>query len=262
MEDVQSHAPLVALNIDRVGVRELRLPLLVRDRTKGTQQTVASVDLGVDLPSAFKGTHMSRFVETLEEWNAEISYQSVRRLLLDIKQRLEARRAYARFCFPYFIKKSAPASGIPALVSYQCRLTGELDDEGQHFCLEVDVPVMTVCPCSKAISDEGAHSQRAMVRMNLRMKVFSWLEDFIDIAEASGSSAVYTLLKREDEKFVTEQAFAHPTFVEDVVRNVAQRLSEHGQVEWFSVEVESMESIHNHNAFARIERHMSDNTPA
>ena len=258
MEDVQSHAPLVALNIDRVGVRELRLPLLVRDRTKGTQQTVASVDLGVDLPSAFKGTHMSRFVETLEEWNAEISYQSVRRLLLDIKQRLEARRAYARFCFPYFIKKSAPASGIPALVSYQCRLTGELDDEGQHFCLEVDVPVMTVCPCSKAISDEGAHSQRAMVRMNLRMKVFSWLEDFIDIAEASGSSAVYTLLKREDEKFVTEQAFAHPTFVEDVVRNVAQRLSEHGQVEWFSVEVESMESIHNHNAFARIERYMKD----
>ena len=256
MEDVQSHAPLVALNIDRVGVRELRLPLLVRDRTKGTQQTVASVDLGVDLPSAFKGTHMSRFVETLEEWNAEISYQSVRRLLLDIKQRLEARRAYARFCFPYFIKKSAPASGIPALVSYQCRLTGELDDEGQHFCLEVDVPVMTVCPCSKAISDEGAHSQRAMVRMSLRMKVFSWLEDFIDIAEASGSSAVYTLLKREDEKFVTEHAFAHPTFVEDVVRNVAQRLSEHGQVEWFSVEVESMESIHNHNAFARIERNM------
>jgi GTP cyclohydrolase I len=258
MEDVQSHAPLVALNIDRVGVRELRLPLLVRDRTKGTQQTVASVDLGVDLPSAFKGTHMSRFVETLEEWNAEISYQSVRRLLLDIKQRLEARRAYARFCFPYFIKKSAPASGIPALISYQCRLTGELDDEGQHFCLEVDVPVMTVCPCSKAISDEGAHSQRAMVRMSLRMKVFSWLEDFIDIAEASGSSAVYTLLKREDEKFVTEQAFAHPTFVEDVVRNVAQRLSEHGQVEWFSVEVESMESIHNHNAFARIERYMKD----
>ena len=258
MEDVQNSPAPVALPIDRVGVKGLKLPLLVRDRAQGTQHTVANVDVSVDLPAAFKGTHMSRFVETLEEWNAEISYQSVRRLLLDIKQRLEARRAYARFCFPYFIKKSAPASGIPALISYQCRLTGELDDEGQHFCLEVDVPVMTVCPCSKAISDEGAHSQRAMVRMNLRMKVFSWLEDFIDIAEASGSSAVYTLLKREDEKFVTEQAFAHPTFVEDVVRNVAQRLSEHGQVEWFSVEVESMESIHNHNAFARIERHMKD----
>lgn len=258
MEDVQSHAPQIPLNIDRVGVRELRLPLLVRDRTRGTQQTVASVDLGVDLPSEFKGTHMSRFVEALEQWNDEISYQSVRRLLQDIRQRLEARRAYARFGFPYFISKAAPASGSPALVSYQCRLTGELDDAGQHFILEVDVPVMTVCPCSKAISNEGAHSQRAMVRMRLRMKAFSWLEDFIDIAEASGSSAVYTLLKREDEKYVTEHAFAHPTFVEDVVRNVAQRLSEHGQVEWFSVEVESMESIHNHNAFARIERHISD----
>ena len=138
------------------------------------------------------------------------------------------------------------------------RVVAGLDDAGQHFILEVDVPVMTVCPCSKAISNEGAHSQRATVRMRLRMKTFSWLEDFIDIAEASGSSAVYTLLKREDEKYVTEHAFAHPAFVEDVVRNVAQRLSEHGQVEWFSVEVESMESIHNHNAFARIERHMCD----
>ena len=257
MEDVQSHAPQVALNIDRVGVRDLKLPLLVRDRCQGKQQTVATVDLGVDLHSSFKGTHMSRFVEALEQWNDEISYQSVRRLLVNIKERLGARRAYARFCFPYFIVKNAPASGSPATVAYECRLTGELDDKGQSFVLETDVPVMTVCPCSKAISKEGAHSQRAMVRMRLRMRAFSWIEDFIDIAEQSGSSAVYTLLKREDEKFVTENAFAHPTFVEDVVRNVAQRLTAHGQVEWFSVEVESMESIHNHNAFARIERDLS-----
>ncbi len=256
MEDVQSHAPQVALNIDRVGVRELKLPLLVRDRSRGTQQTVASVDLGVDLPSAFKGTHMSRFVEALEQWNDELSYQSMRRLLCAIKEKLGARRAYARLCFPYFITKRAPSSGSPATLSYECRLTGELDDGGQSFILELDVPVMTVCPCSKAISREGAHSQRTMVRMRMRMKAFSWLEEFIDIAEASGSSAVYTLLKREDEKFVTEHAFAHPTFVEDVVRNVAQRLLEHGQMEWFSVEVESMESIHNHNAFARIERNL------
>ena len=257
MEDVQSRAPQVALNIDRVGVRELKLPLLVRDRSRGTQQTVASVDLGVDLPSAFKGTHMSRFVEALEQWNDELSYQSVKRLLLSIKNKLGAQRAYAQLSFPYFIKKCAPSSGSPATVSYECRLTGELDDNGQSFVLELDVPVMTVCPCSKAISREGAHSQRTMVRMRMRMKAFSWLEDFIDIAEASGSSAVYTLLKREDEKYVTEHAFAHPTFVEDVVRNVAQRLLDHGQVEWFSVEVESMESIHNHNAFARIERNLS-----
>lgn len=256
MEDVQSHAPQVPLNIDRVGVRELKLPLLVRDRSQDSQQTVASVDLGVDLPSAFKGTHMSRFVEALEEWSHEISYQSVRRLLENIKERLGARRAYARFCFPYFIRKAAPASGSSGTVSYECRLTGELDEKGQSFLLDVKVPVMTVCPCSKAISREGAHSQRAIVRMSLRMTAFSWLEEFIELAEESGSSAVYTLLKREDEKFVTEHAFAHPVFVEDVVRHVAQRLSQHGQVEWFSVEVESMESIHNHNAFARIERNL------
>ena len=244
MEDVQSHAPTVPLNIDRVGVRELRLPLLVRDRARGSQQTVASVDLGVDLPSAFKGTHMSRFVEALEEWNEEISYQSVRRLLENIKERLGARRAWARFSFPYFIRKAAPASGSPGTVAYACRLTGELDENGQSFLLDLDVPVMTVCPCS-------------IVRMRVRMTGFSWLEEFIEMAEESGSSAVYTLLKREDEKFVTEHAFAAPAFVEDVVRNVAQRLSRHTHVDWFSVEVESMESIHNHNAFARIERSLA-----
>ena len=212
MEDVQSHAPTVPLNIDRVGVRELRLPLLVRDRARGSQQTVASVDLGVDLPSAFKGPH---------------------------------------------IRKAAPASGSPGTVAYACRLTGELDENGQSFLLDLDVPVMTVCPCSKAISREGAHSQRAIVRMRVRMTGFSWLEEFLEMAEESGSSAVYTLLKREDEKFVTEHAFAAPAFVEDVVRNVAQRLSRHTHVDWFSVEVESMESIHNHNAFARIERSLA-----
>lgn len=262
MEDVQSHSPQVALPINRVGVRELKLPLLVRDRTQGTQQTVASVDLGVDLPSAFKGTHMSRFVEALEQWNDELSYASLKRLLHTVKQRLGARRAYAHLCFPYFITKTAPVSQSPATVSYECRLTGELDETGQSFVLEIDVPVMTVCPCSKAISREGAHSQRSRVRMRMRMTTFSWLEEFIEIAEKSASSEVYTLLKREDEKYVTEYAFAHPTFVEDVVRNVAQRLWRHGQIEWFSVEVESMESIHNHNAFARIEWPSPAQTPS
>ena len=254
MEDVQNHAPAVPLHIDRVGIRELRLPLLVRDRVNGTQQTVANVELGVDLPSSYKGTHMSRFVEALDDWNEEIGYQSVRRLLGNIKDRLGAHRAFARFAFTYFIRKEAPASGSGSLVAYPCCLTGELDGQGQSFLLDVAVPVMTVCPCSRAISRNGAHSQRAVVRMSVRMKSFSWLEEFIEIAEASGSSAVYTLLKREDEKFVTEHAFDHPTFVEDVVRSAAQRISCHEHVEWFSVEVESMESIHNHNAFARIER--------
>jgi GTP cyclohydrolase I len=254
MEDVQNHSPTVALNIDTVGVRNLKLPLLVRDRSDGSQQTVAKVDLGVDLPSAFKGTHMSRFMEALNTWDDEISYQSVRRLLQTIKERLGAQRAYARFCFPYFVRKLAPVSASGGLVPYECRLTGELDENGQSFLLEIDVTVMTVCPCSKAISDEGAHSQRALVRMSIRMTEFSWMEEFIEIAEESGSSAVYTLLKREDEKFVTERAFANPRFVEDVVRNVAQQLTAHERVSWFRVEVESMESIHSHNAFASIER--------
>ena len=254
MEDVQRHAPKVPINIDRVGIRGITVPLLVRDRAQGSRQTVARVDLGVDLPASFKGTHMSRFIEALEEWNDEINYQSVRRLLATVKERLEARRSYVRFCFPYFVHKPAPSSGIKSIISYECRLTGELDEKGQSFLLEVDVPVMTVCPCSKAISREGAHSQRTMIHLAVRMSGFSWIEEFIEMAEASGSSAVYTLLKREDEKYVTEHAFAQPTFVEDVVRNVAQRLTEHEHVRWFRVEVESMESIHSHNAFACIER--------
>jgi GTP cyclohydrolase I len=254
MEDVQSHPPHIAMPIDRVGIRELQLPLRVRDRSHGTQQTVASVDLGVDLPSAYKGTHMSRFVEALQHWDDGICYQSVRGLLQSIKEKLDAQRAYARFHFPYFISKSAPASLSPAPMAYQCTITAELDDKGQFFLLAIDVPVMTVCPCSKAISNEGAHSQRALIHLHLRLRAFAWIEEFIELAESAGSSALYTLLKREDEKFVTEYAFAHPAFVEDVVRTVAQKLSQHAQVEWFRVEVESMESIHNHNAFACIER--------
>lgn len=255
MEDVQSHAPQVALNIDRVGVRGIKLPLLLRDRAQGSLRTVAEADLSVDLPASFKGTHMSRFVEALNEWDDEISYHSVRRLLENIKMRLDARRAYVCFTFPYFINKAAPVSGSRSAVSYECRLIGELDEHNsQSFLLNIEVPVMTVCPCSKAISIEGAHSQRALVRMSIRMNGFSWLEEFIELAEASASSPVYTLLKREDEKFVTEDAFAHPCFVEDVVRNAAQRLTAHEHVAWFRVEVESMESIHNHNAYACIER--------
>jgi GTP cyclohydrolase I len=244
----------VRLAIDRVGIRGLELPLVVRDRAQGRQHTVARVDMGVELPSAFKGTHMSRFVEALENWGEEVNYHSVKRLLDDVKQRLKARRAYVLFCFPYFVRKQAPVSGCEGVVSYACRLTGEADEQGKTgFLLEVDVPVMTVCPCSRAISAEGAHSQRAQVRMRMRMRGFSWLEEFIDIAEQAASSPVYTGLKREDEKFVTEHAFANPAFVEDVVRAAAQELARHPQVASFRVEVESFESIHCHNAFAWIE---------
>ena len=245
MEDVQNSPAPVALPIDRVGVKGLKLPLLVRDRAQGTQHTVANVDVSVDLPAAFKGTHMSRFVQALANWTEDLDYAGMKRLLEDVRERLNARRAHIVFHFPYFVQKNAPATACPGILPYECRLTGELPEDGKpSFLLEVTVPVMTVCPCSKAISREGAHSQRADVRMAVRMRGFCWIEDFIEIAEASGSSPVYSLLKREDEKFVTEDAFSRPTFVEDVVRNVASRLADHPHVSGFRVEVESYESIH------------------
>lgn len=260
LKDVQSSPSTVALDIDRVGVKHVELPLVVKDRDKGRQHTVASVDMGVDLPAAYKGTHMSRFVEALENWREasaeELDYTSMKRLLSDVLTRLNAHRAYARFSFPYFRTRRAPVSGQAAPVRYRCRLTGELEQgqEGPRFLLELEVPVTTVCPCSKAISRAGAHGQRALVRMGIRMSRFEWLEGFIDIAEESGSAPIYTLLKRPDEKFVTEQAYDNALFVEDVVRNVATKLEQHAHVTWFRVEVESEESIHGHNAFASIER--------
>ena len=260
LKDVQSSPSTVARDIDRVGVKHVELPLVVKDRDKGRQHTVASVDMGVDLPAAYKGTHMSRFVEALENWREasaeELDYTSMKRLLSDVLTRLNAHRAYARFSFPYFRTRRAPVSGQAAPVRYRCRLTGELEQgqEGPRFLLELEVPVTTVCPCSKAISRAGAHGQRALVRMGIRMSRFEWLEGFIDIAEESGSAPIYTLLKRPDEKFVTEQAYDNALFVEDVVRNVATRLEQHAHVTWFRVEVESEESIHGHNAFASIER--------
>ncbi len=256
MHDVQSGPASVALAIDRVGVKEVDFPISVQDRTNDHQHTVASVDMGADLPAAFKGTHMSRFVEALEAWSGVLNYANVKSLLSDILERLDARKAYVSFAFPFFQQKSAPMSGSKGMLAYPCRMTGELrqGESRPVFNLAVDVPVMTVCPCSLAICDEGAHSQRAIIKMNCRMQGLLWIEDLIEIGEAASSSPVYTLLKREDEKQVTEQAFANPAFVEDVVRTVAQSLEAHPNVTWYSVVVESQESIHNHNAYAGIEK--------
>lgn len=255
MLDVQNDRSAIPLSIDRVGVKDFRLPLVVSDRREGQQHTVARVDLGVELPAQFKGTHMSRFIEALEGWSEDLSYQSIKTLLKDVKSRLKANKAYAVFRFTYFIKKKSPVSGRESIIGYKCCLTGEMQagDERPHFRLEVDVPVMTVCPCSKAISCEGAHSQRAIVRLALDMTGFAWIEEFVELAERAGSSPVYPLLKREDEKFVTERSFANPRFVEDVVRLAARELANHPQVAHYKVEVESMESIHDHNAYACIE---------
>lgn len=257
MQDVQSSPASVRMPIDRVGIKQLKLPLVVSDKQNGRQHTTAMVDIGVDLPADFKGTHMSRFVEALENWDDELNYQGLKTLLTDIKKRLDAYKAYVSFKFTYFIRKKSPVSDSSGLMGYNCVLTGELEAENPVFTLALQVPVMTVCPCSKAISREGAHSQRAMVSLRLVMRKFAWIEEFIDIVEASASCAVYPLLKREDEKWVTETAFANPCFVEDVVRNIAAKLCEHSQLSYYKVEVESFESIHDHNAFACIEGHVT-----
>ena len=267
MEDVQSGPAGIAIPINRVGIRDVAMPLLVRQRhadaSGEAQRTVAFIDISVDLPAAYKGTHMSRFVEALQYWTDHsdaLDYPAMKQLLEDICHRLNARRSHVVFRFPYFLSRPAPASTIPGLMRYACALTGELNASESpdkpakpRFTLDVTVSVMTVCPCSKAISDEGAHSQRADVHMSVGMTGRIWIEELIEIAESSASSPVYTLLKRQDEKFVTEHAFANPTFVEDVVRNVAAKLKAHPLVSGFCVEVESHESIHPHNAFARIE---------
>lgn len=253
MEDVQKHQADIAMPIDRVGVKGLRLPIVIRDRESGIQHTVAKVSLAVNLPAEFKGTHMSRFVEALEHWSGDLDYNSFRTLLDDVVMRLQARSAHVRFVFPFFLRKKSPESGASGLMDYTCRVEGMLKDGKLTFTLGADVPVMTVCPCSKAISEEGAHSQRAEVRIRSQFDGFVWLEDLIEIGENAGSCELFSLLKREDEKHVTERAFATPTFVEDVVREAANGLAEHPQINWYRVEVESFESIHNHSAFAVIE---------
>ncbi|WP_290923471.1 GTP cyclohydrolase FolE2 [Halodesulfovibrio sp.] len=253
LQDIQMSSSEVAIPIDSVGVKNLRVPLSVRDRENGAQHTVAQVEVGVDLPAAFKGTHMSRFVESLESFGEKLDYNSLKDLLAQIQERLSARNAFISFTFPYFMSLPSPATKRTSRMDYEVTLTGALEDEEMSCMLEVCVPVMTVCPCSKAISDEGAHSQRAEVRLQINMNGFAWIEEFIEIANNSGSSPVYSLLKREDEKYVTENAFANPTFVEDVVRAVAKQLSDHEKIDWYRVEVESFESIHNHSAYAVIE---------
>lgn len=253
LQDIQMSTSEVAIPIDSVGVKNLRVPLSVRDRESGAQHTVADVEVGVDLPAAFKGTHMSRFVESLESFGEKLDYNSLKELLMQIQERLSARNAFISFTFPYFMTLSSPATKRKSRMNYEVTLTGALEGNDMSCMLEACVPVMTVCPCSKAISDEGAHSQRAEIRLQINMNGFAWIEEFIEIANNAGSSPVYSLLKREDEKYVTEYAFANPTFVEDVVRAVAQQLSDHEKIDWYRVEVESFESIHNHSAYAVIE---------
>ncbi len=256
LKDVQNEPDLRRIDIDKVGVKDIRYPIVVLDKANKTQHTVASVNMYVDLPHHFKGTHMSRFVELLNEHRGEITVDNFSGILGKMRERFEATTAHMEIAFPYFIEKAAPVSGAKGLMEYGCRFLGALGQE-LDFIIEVTVPVMTLCPCSKEISDYGAHNQRGRVTVGFRFDGFVWIEDVITAIEASASSPVYSIIKRPDEKFITESAYDHPVFVEDVVRETAINLGNLPGITWASIEAENSESIHNHSAYAYLEKTFS-----
>lgn len=252
MPDMQKARDDRNIAIDKVGVKDIRYPIVVQDKNKVQQHTVARVNMYVDLPHHFKGTHMSRFIEVLNLYHGEISIGSLDSILQEMKVRLEASCAHVELEFPYFIEKQAPVSGARGLMEYQCRMMGTLGEQ-QDFVLGVTVPVTSLCPCSKEISERGAHNQRSAVSVQIRYKDHVWIEDLIEWIEACASSPVYSLLKREDEKAVTEQAYDNPMFVEDMVRAVTEKLRGVEDITWFKVQCENFESIHNHSAYAMVQ---------
>ena len=261
MIDVQNQADDRRIDIDKVGVKNIRYPITVLDKAKGKQRTVASVNMYVNLPHRYKGTHMSRFIEILAEYRNEISPENLSHILEEMKRRLNAESAHMELVFPYFVEKNAPVSGVPSLMEYNCTFTGSVNGSGRDIVVEVLVPITTLCPCSKEISNCGAHNQRGEVRLASRFKKFIWIEDMIRLVENSCSSEVFSLLKRSDEKYVTESAYANPMFVEDVVREIARKMDGDDNIVWFSVAAENFESIHNHSAYAFIERHQKGGKP-
>lgn len=254
MIDVQNRKDHRKIPITKVGVKGIKYPIIVLDRAQGTQPVNATINMYVNLPHRFKGTHMSRFVEILNEFRGQINIKTFNRILERAREKLHAESAHMEIEFPYFIEKSAPVSGAKSLMEYRCTFAGENTGAKTDFLVGVVVPVTTVCPCSKEISVAGAHNQRSMVTVRLRFQKFFWIEDVIRLVEDSASGEVYSLLKRIDEKYVTEKAYENPLFVEDVVRNVAQRLNGIDNFTWYSVEAENMESIHNHSAYAYVEK--------
>jgi len=252
LADVQSMADHRRISLNRVGIKNIRYPITVLDKAKGIQHTVANINMYVNLPHQFKGTHMSRFVEILNEYRREVSIENFEKILSAMKERLNSEEAHLEIDFPYFIEKSAPVTGTKGLMEYGCGLHGSMT-EHLDMMLIARVPITTVCPCSREISEYGAHNQRGEVRVWLRFKRFIWLEDVIRVVEGCGSSEVYSVLKRPDEKFVTEYAYDHPMFVEDIVRGVYQGLSGLSEITWFAIEAENFESIHNHSAYAYAE---------
>jgi GTP cyclohydrolase I len=250
--DVQGSPDTRRLAIDRVGIKSIRHPVRIRERAGGVQGTVAQFNMYVGLPHQFKGTHMSRFVEILNAHEREISPDTFRVMLREMVKKLEAASGHIEMTFPYFVLKKAPISGVQSLMDYEVTFVGEIADGKETFTLKVLVPVTSLCPCSKKISARGAHNQRSHVTVAARIRTFVWIEEVIDLVEREASSELYGLLKRPDEKFVTEQAFDNPKFVEDMVRDIAAGLNADSRIVSYVVESENFESIHNHSAYALI----------
>jgi GTP cyclohydrolase IB len=254
MIDIQNQKDFRNIDIKKVGVKNIKYPIIVLDRARGTQPVNATINMYVNLPHHFKGTHMSRFVEVLNEFKGQISIKTFQSILEKTRQKLHAQSAHMEIDFPYFLEKSAPVSKAKSLMEYRCLFAGENSADQTDFMVGIVVPVTTVCPCSREISKFGAHNQRSIVTVKVRFKKFFWIEDMIKIVEESASGEVYSLLKRVDEKYVTEKAYENPKFVEDVVRSVAVHLNNDDNFIWYSIEAENFESIHNHSAYAYVEK--------
>ncbi len=254
IEDVQNTPDVRHIAIDKVGIKSIRHPVVVKDKCGGEQHTVAMFNMYVHLPQHFKGTHMSRFVEILNMNQHAISVESFENILREMVKRLEAESGHVEMTFPYFINKSAPISGVKSLLDYEVTFIGEIKNGKFDITVKVLVPVTSLCPCSKKISNYGAHNQRSHVTVSVLINDFIWVEDIINLVEKQASCELYGLLKRPDEKFVTERAYDNPKFVEDMVRDVAAQLNAETRIDAYVVESENFESIHNHSAYALIER--------
>ena len=253
LKDIQNQNDKRGIDIQKVGVNGVEVPLIIERKNAESQVVSAKARLSVTLPHNYRGTHMSRFMEVLSEYSSKnILGVDIKALLIDVKKRLESECAHVKFEFKYFINKKAPVSEMEFPVGYDCAFRGDLNSDDYRFILEVKVPITTLCPCSKEISKYSAHNQRTMVKVKVSYNEpdIIWIEDLVEKIESCGSSQVYSILKRSDEKYVTEKAYENPKFVEDVLRDVICLLKNDDKITFYEVEVEAQESIHNHNAWA------------
>ncbi|MCS7202300.1 MAG: GTP cyclohydrolase FolE2 [Dictyoglomus sp.] len=252
LRDVQNEKDYRGIYLRKVGIKNISWPIKVVTKEGSIQNTVASFDISVDLRYDVRGTHMSRFVEILNEMEL-LNPEKLEDILKKVKNKLKADNSHIKIIFPYFIYKKTPVSHIIVPNRIECVIEAELYKK-LDMIVGIKVPIHTLCPCSKEISNFGAHNQRAIAEIYIRSKKMIWFEDLVSIAENSASAPIYSLLKRGDEKYITEYAFQNPKFVEDVVRDVVSELEKNNKITWYKVEVTSFESIHSHEAFASVEK--------